>query len=233
MALELGWCADKVRQGCAFVSLPDGRSVYLEQRRAARNVKIEVATSGNVTLFDDPRWVYQPTPRAFFGVQGTLKPETGTLDEGNWVNVDDRLGYAVLGSDRFRLFAVPGRPCIWRGDGTMYHTCRMEFAPLAPAAEKTVPAAFDEGDVINRFGMVSCPNQAREETAALARRIGRAGWHVAEDGVLALMLDPYVVYLNCSSQTKSLPDNGQTHVLAPKTSGWVTRGRSSNPRSVE
>ncbi|MFH1918916.1 MAG: hypothetical protein ABIP48_03375, partial [Planctomycetota bacterium] len=60
---------------------------------------IESATSGNVTLFDDPRWVYQKSPRKFYGEEGSVKPETGALHQGSWINVDDRLGYAVLGSD--------------------------------------------------------------------------------------------------------------------------------------
>jgi hypothetical protein len=221
--VELGWCSNKVRQNCAFVSLPDGRSVYLEERRALERVTIDQATSGNVTFFDDPRWIYQANPRTFFGEQGNVKPETGTLCEGNWVNVDDRMGYAVLGKNRFRLFAVSGRPCIWRGDGTMYHTSRLEFVQAALGAEKTIPVLSDESEAVNRFGIVSCPNQTKEETAVLARRIDTAGWHIAEDGVLALVLDKYLVYSNFSSEPKSVLDGRKVIPLAPKTSGWVTR----------
>jgi len=230
VSVELGWCADKVRQNCAFVSLPDGRSVYFEERRAEEKVTIDPATSGNVTFFDDPRWIYQANPRTFFVEQGNLKPETGTLFEGNWVNIDDRSGYVVLGSNGFCLFAMPGRPCIWRGNGTMYHTCRIEFVSAARAATKTAPVLFEGGEQINRFGMVSCPNQTKEETAALARRIDAAGWHMAEDGVLAMMLDKYLVYANFSSKPKSLFNGRETIPLAPETSGWVLRDRPSNPR---
>ena len=113
----------------------------------------------------------------------------------------------------------------------MYHTCRLEFVPLAPAAGKTVPASFDKGERINRFAMVSCPGQTDEETAALARRMAQAGWQTAEDGVLALMLDRHLVYSNFSSQTKSVFDGRQAMRLEPKTSGWVARGRSPDPRS--
>jgi hypothetical protein len=233
VAVELGWCSDKVRQNCAFVSLPDGRSVYLEQRRAAAHVCLESATSGKITFFDDARWVYQPKPRAFFGKQGSLKPETGALHEGNWINVGDRLGYAVLGPGRFRLFAVPGRPCIYRGDGTMYHTCRLEFVHVAPAAGKTVAPSFDAGEWISRFGMVTAPGQTKEETATLARRMNRAGWQIAEDGVLGLMMDRYLVYSNFSSEAKSVLDGKETIPLAAKTSGWVVRNRSSVSPRIE
>ncbi len=228
VTLELGWCSDKVRQNCAFVSLPDGRSVYLEERRAKAKVAIELATSGNITFFDDPRWVYQKRARALIGKQGTLTPEISTLQEGNWVNVDDRLAYAVVGSHGFHLFAVPGRPCIWRKDGTMYNTCRLEFVRVARAAGKPTPVSFDAGEGISRFGMLSCLGQTSVETAALAGRMVTAGWQTTEDEVLALMLDRYWVYANFSSETKAAFDGCQTRRLAPKTSGWVARRRSSD-----
>ncbi len=230
VSVELGWCSDKVRQDCAFVSLPDGRSVYLEERFAASRVTIDLATHGNITFFDDPRWVFQAKPRTFFGEQGSLKPEADTLSNGNWLNIDDRMGYAVLGSNRFRLFAVPGRPCIWRGNGTMYRTCRLEFLGAAPAAAKNTAISFDAGKRISRFALVTCPNQKKEETAALAHGIDTAGWHTAEDGVLALKLEKCLVYSNFSSETKSVFDGKKTMSLAPKTSGWLQRGQVSDWR---
>jgi hypothetical protein len=226
VTVELGWCSGKVRQSCAFVSLPDGRSVYLEERRAEANVTIDLATSGSVTFFDDPRWVYQGKPRTLFGEQGSLKSETGTHFRGNWVNIDDRMGYAALGTEHFHLFAVSGRPCIWRGDGTMYHTCRLAFVHLTRAASKAFPASFELGEQISRFALVTCPAQTKEATAEFARRMDRHGWQTAEDGVLALMLDRYSVYANFSSGTRSIFDDLKTISVAPETSGWVTRRRS-------
>lgn len=230
VSVELGWCSDKVRQNCAFVSLPDGRSVYLEERLAASQVTIDLATHGNITFFDDPRWVFQAKPRTFFGQQGSLKPEANTLSNGNWINIDNRMGYAVLSSNRFRLFTVPGRPCIWRGSGTMYHTCRLEFLQMEPAAAKTTAVSFDAGEQVSRFAMITCPNQEREQTAALARSIDTAGWHVAEAGVLALKLDKYLVYANLASEAKSMFDGKKNTSLAPKTSGWLPRGQASDLR---
>lgn len=221
--VELGWCSDKVRQNCAFVSLPDGRTVYLEERHAKERVSVEAATSGNITFFDDPRWVYQAESRMYFAEKGSLEPKAGTLSAGNWINIDNRLGYAVLGSNRFRLFAVPGRDCIWRGSGTMYHTCRLEFEGMNPAAAKAIPVSFDAGQRISRFAMVTCPNQKKEETATLAHGIDRADWHTAEGGVLAMMLDKYLVYSNFLSEPKSMLVGQDTIPLLSKTSGWVTR----------
>jgi hypothetical protein len=249
VTVELGWCSDKVRQNCAFVSLPDGRSVYLEERRAQADVTVELASSGNVTVFDDTRWVYQEAARTWFGQQGRLMPKTGSphdnagaphdnagaphnnagaphnnagaLHSGNWINVDDRLGYAVLSANRFHLFAAAGRPCIWRENGTMYDTCRLEFVHVAGAAGKPGRESFEAGELISRFGIISCPGQKREATAALARRIGQAGWQTADDGVLALAVDPYLVYANLSSKPHPLHDGRRTLQLAPKSSGWA------------
>ena len=105
----------------------------------------------------------------------------------------------------------------------MYDTLRLEFVHVAPAAEKPVPASFGAGQWIDRFAMVSCPNQTKEETAALAQRMGRVGWQVAEEGALALAVGRYLVYSNFSAETKLVPDGKESVPLAPKTSGWVTR----------
>jgi hypothetical protein len=223
VTVELGWCSNKVRQDCAFVSLPDGRSVYFEERRAEANVAIEAACSGSLTFFDDTRWVYQPHPRVFFGEQGRSEPHPSRRHGGNWINVDNRLGCAVLGADRFRLFAAAGRPNIWRGSGTMYDTCGLEFVCVGEAVGNRAPVAFKAGQLINRFGMVSCPGQKKEATAALARRIVAEGWRAAAEGVLALDLDRYFVYANFSSEPRSLNDGRRKRQLAPGASGWSTR----------
>jgi len=223
VTVELGWCSGKVRQHSTFVSLPDGRSVYLEERRAAAPVTVERATSGDVCFFDDVRWRCQAEPRALFAERGRLEPHRRAIHEGGWVNVDNRLGCAVLGADRFRSYAVPGRPGIWRGEGTMYDTLRLEFVHVAPDAEAPGPASFDAGRCLGRFAMVSCPNQPKEETAALAQRMGRAGWRLAEEGALAIALDRYLVYSNSSPETKRVPDGRESVPLAPETCGWVIR----------
>jgi len=219
--LELGWCSGKVRQNCAFVSLPDGRTVYLEERHATTDVTIDLATSGNVTWFDDPRWIHQKQSREWFAESGRLKPAPGTVHHGSWLNVDDRLGYVVVTSQAFRLFRAPGRPCIWRGDGTMYHTCRLEYVPFENEPGEPVASSYEGGQRIGRFGVVTCPGQTKEATASLAHRINRTGWQTSEDGVLALRLDRYLVYANFSPETKAITDGERTVPLTPETAGWL------------
>ena len=101
---------------------------------------------------------------------------------------------------------------------------------MAPGAAKVPDVSFDAGDRISRFAMVTCPNQKKEQTAAVARSIETAGWHIAEDGVLAMMLDKYLVYSNFSSEAKSMFDGNKTMPLAPKASGWLPRGQNSDSR---
>jgi hypothetical protein len=221
--IAVGWCSNKVRQDCAFVSLPDGRSVYLEERYAEADIQVELAISGSITLFDDTRWIYQKRPRLFTGQEGELKPDTKVLQPGNWVNVDDRLGFLVLGINRLRLSNVPGIPRIWRENGTMYDTCRLEFVSVSGAAENPTPRSFKKGERISRFGMITCPGQSGETTAVMANRLEQDGWHVAKEGVLALALDHYLVYSNFSLEARTLAFEGQTLHLAPKGSGWVVR----------
>ena len=216
VSLELTWCSGKVRENCAFVSLPDGRSVYLQQRHGPPNVTLEPPTSGNVTLFDDTGWVYQDRPRAFFAQPGRVTPETNKLNQGNWINVDDRLGYAVLGSSQFRLYRIPGQPCIYRKSGTMYDTCRLEFVNPQP----------DDGPWADSFAVVTCPNQTRTETAALAERIRQSGWHADREGFLTIALENFLVYANFSPQNQSIADGDHQIPIPAKTSGWVKKGRS-------
>ena len=105
----------------------------------------------------------------------------------------------------------------------MYDTLRLQFVHVSPAAGESALASFDGGQRIDRFAMVSCPNQTKEETAALAQRMARAGWELAEEGALAIVLDGYLVYSNSSSQTKRVPAGQESVSLPPKTSGWVPR----------
>ena len=114
----------------------------------------------------------------------------------------------------------------------MYDTCRLRFVHVAdPPAGKTASVSFHAGELVSRFGIVTCPNQSRQETAALGRRLGQTGWHVAKDDVLALVLDRYLVYANFSPRAESVLDGGETVTLPPETAGWAVRCLSSDAPS--
>ena len=218
LMLELSWCSGKVRQNCAFISLPDGRSVYLEERVALEDVVLARAVSGNIALFDDTRWPFQDGPRAYHGASGRLRPDGTNTMVGNWLNIDDRMGCIVLGSDRFRLYRREGKPCIWRNDGTMYDTCRLEFLP---SESECGPVLFRSGAHISSFGMVSCPNQTRQATAATAATLRETGWLLDAEGALAFEVPRFLVYANFSAENRSAPTGPGRQTLPPNRSGWV------------
>jgi hypothetical protein len=56
---NLDHCGGKVRQSVAFISLPDGRSVYFDWRVALQQVDVAVSTAGTVQIYDDTAWPNQ------------------------------------------------------------------------------------------------------------------------------------------------------------------------------
>jgi len=217
---ELRRCGGKVAQHCAFVSLPDGRSVYLEERIAEKAVSLARATSGNIVINDDPRWVYQSKPRRFFGETGQVTPSDSTRFNTRWLNIDDRQGYVTLGGAPLRLTKVAGQPGIWRKTGTMYDTCRMEFVEL-PRDHKPDTAAihFDAGQRIGAFALIALPNTGVKDTKSLAKATSKAGWIANEPGLLAVKLKKLLVYANFSDTARRIAAAGG-HQIPPRSCGW-------------
>ena len=215
--VELEWCSGKIHQDSAFVSLPDGRTVYVEERRAAEPVTVASATSGNVAFFDDRRWPHQSEARTFYGEGGPLALDASSSHTGNWVNVDDRMGYVVLGCYRFRLSRQKGRPCIWRGSDTMYDTCRLSF--IAELSDR----AFEPGERLSAFAMVSCPNQSAEQTEALPTRVQHDGWVLNSARAFALRVDPYMIYANFGAAPKRAYCDGDAFELPASSCGWLAQ----------
>ena len=214
---ELEWCSGKILQSCAFVSLPDGRTVYFEERRAADGVTVASATSGNVAFFDDLRWPHQSKARTFYGEGGPLALDASSSHTGNWVNVDDRMGYVVLGCYRFRLSLQKGRACIRRGSDTMYDTCRLSFTAELP------DRAFEPGERLCAFAMASCPNQTAKQTKALAARVQQDGWVLSAARAFALKADPYMIYANFGAEPKRAYCDGEAFELPASSCGWLVR----------
>ena len=228
--LELQRCGGKMVQHCAFVSLPDGSSAYIEERIAEKAVTLAGATSGNVVINDDTRWVYQSKPRRFFGQMGELTPTDSTLYKTCWLNIDDRQGYITLGGTSLRLTKVAGQPGIWRRTGTMYDTCRLEYVQLPRDLKpNSDPVRFDAGQRIGVYALVALPNAKADETKSLADEINKTGWIIDSAGCLALKIRTYLVYANFSSSSQRIAAAGAKDLPA-KTCGWMTVGVSGYPR---
>jgi hypothetical protein len=132
------------------------------------------------------------------------------------------MGYIALGSSAARLSRRAGQPGIWRKpDETMYDTCRLEFVTTpANTGEPVGPRRCAAGERISVFALISCPNQKREATAALANGILRAGWQADPDGVLAIRIGEYLVYANFSARRQTAFRNDPATDVAPKSGGW-------------
>jgi len=221
VTLELTWCSGKVRQDCAFISLPDGRTVYFERRTAVEDVTIACASCGDSTVCDDTQWVFQDGPRAYWGASGELDQEREGPHDGSWFNIDNRMGCIAAGADRFLLTKHKGRPCIWRGDGTMYDICRISFLPdfCGPGE-----LSFSTGEQISSFAMVSCPNQTSQETAALASELKETGISIRPDGLFVIELPQFTVWANLSEEPRPLQAGKGSLELPPFTSGWSSNG---------
>ena len=203
VVMMLERCANTITQNCAFVSLPDGRSVYLEQRVAREPISLLTAESGTVRIYDDLRWPFQQQPRVFHASGGTVQPDNAEIYLSQWVNVDDRLGFAVLGLTGLTL----------RKQTDNYHTIELAFVDAGAGA-----GALEYGpdDIISNFAMITIPNQTTPETQHLA---GTLQWQIQLDNVLAVLIDSYLVYANFNDQPSLCPTvNGSQ--LPPWTAGW-------------
>lgn len=208
--VKLQRCSDTIRQNCAFVSLPNSWSVYIEQRMAQQSASIVSAESGSVWIYDDLRWPFQKQTRFFHCALGALRPVSGQMYDGHWLNVDDRMGYTALGLQTFSLVRAT--------DPHHYHTWRLAFHhPFS----LTNPRHFQAGQAISSFALVSSPNQVRGETKELADDISGRGWQVNRDGVTALTVGPYVVYANFSERRVDCPMGEKCTQLGPRSCGWI------------
>jgi hypothetical protein len=201
-------CDGKVRQNSAFVSLPDGKSVYLEERIALRVVALDLSESGNVSLYDDTRWPFQNAPRVFHGPSGRIDAEASPDLAGTWVNVDDRLGFAALGSDTIVFQRVE--------EETDYSRWRLAFA-------RGPSQAFPAGEKIESFALVTCPGQRAAETKALAGTLRETGWLLCETGALALRVGAYLVYAVFDPRHRRFPLEGRHVELPPQSAGFLRR----------
>lgn len=183
VALVLARAGGRVRQVCAFTALPDGRCLYIEERRALAPVTIVRSTYGNLTVNDDTRWPFQRGPRRLVGAAGPIAPGPATWSPTGWLNIDDRLGLVAVGTTHLSLMRRAGKPMIFREpDETMFDTLRVAFTDDALAEG---PRRFAAGEHIARFALALAPHQTASETAALAEAAAQAGWRESGPGELA------------------------------------------------
>lgn len=212
VTVDLERCAGGVLQHSAFVSLPNGTSVYLEQRVASRDLTIAAASSGNVAIYDDRRGPYQDRDRVYLSEQGALKPADAVLHHANWVNIDDRLGCVALGAQGFRLKLSD--EYMKSPFGKQYRVGLLAFEP-----DGTFPCV--KGATLSVFTLISCPNQASVATKTLAAAVAGAGWQAKTDSALVLAVGTRLVYANWGADVYRLTCRNRTVQVQPGECGWV------------
>ena len=155
----------KIDQYVAFASLPDDIAVYLELSKAGQDVENVTVRTGTIGVRnEDYRWLNELAPG-----QRTLWREGGEQtipscqresdqkdyrwDAPSWVNVDDKVGYLLHGSQ-----------------GVLYQNRRSrkgceDFLHLNASADSS---DYQPGEVVSRFSLVTYLNQSHRQTEQLA-----------------------------------------------------------------
>jgi hypothetical protein len=211
VAVELELCEGSVTQHSAFLSLPDGRSVYLEERLANRPLSIAAATSGNVALYDDTRGPYQENERSYVSGNGPVTPHPDLVHPGNWLNVDDRLGYIALGAAGFTLRLADDY--LRSPFGKQYRLGLLGFMPQMNEHPR-------RGERISVFALATCPHQPSDATRALAEHGSAMAWAQQEDGLLALRIGERVVYADFGVRAQEVTESETDVAAVPGACGW-------------
>jgi len=190
VVVELSRCEGAVTQHSAFHSLPDGTSVYLEERLANRALIVAAATCGNVAVYDDTRGPYQYADRTYYAATGVLDPNSETVFPGSWANVDGRLGLIALGASGFRLRLSTDYMRSPYGD-----QWRLGLLSFVPAG----PVQCGQGERLSAFALVTCPHQSAVETGALARTL-EEGWKPEDRSAFCVTVGGWDVYADFQAQ---------------------------------
>lgn len=157
-------------QHAAFVSLPDGRSVYFEQFEALAEVRLSSLETGTIGirneyyaalpgLADGARMLYLPDSAARFeSWRPHGRDTTADYPPAAYVNIDDKTGYLLYGSEGIRYFN-PHTFDKWKGgEDKLILNRRPQPAPMA------------YGEISPLFAIVALPNRTAAETAESHRQ---------------------------------------------------------------
>jgi|GEM_PF-323710 len=191
----------ELRQQVAFVSLPNGATVYVEQFRALKDCVLEEAATGMIGIRNEnyaamPDWapgsrtVHRPdgsdTFAGFFGDEPNFVRE---YEPARYVNVDDKIGYVVFGSRKMAYINKHQYPK-WKGVEDILVLNEIGTLALG-AGERTPPLAI-----------VSLPNRTHRQTAEASMQT-----HWMETGATDLFFletEGFIIYVNSSTSRRTL-----------------------------
>ena len=190
---RLSRAGGRLRQETAFVSLPDGRSVYIESVEATRACRVAEHRSGLIGVRNE-RYAALPDRargektvwtagggRTFEGYYGRDPDVSVSFGATPWANLDGRIGYVLFGSPS-ASYVNRHEYAKWKGvEDTLVLNDR---APYSLAAGERAPA----------FVVLTAPNADAAETARQAS--GAALWTTARANVVLAETGSELVYAN-------------------------------------
>jgi hypothetical protein len=157
---------EELRQDVAFVSLPDGKTVYVECIQLLKSCNIAEMNTGMIGIRNERfsampdlaqghKTIYFPNQTASYeGFYGREPNRITDFPPAEWVQVDDEIGFVLFGSQGIR-YINQHEYKKWKGvEDILILNRRNEGAFNGPS--KLVP-----------FVVVTLPNRTKEETKAI------------------------------------------------------------------
>lgn len=192
-AARIGRGKGELIQDVAFVSLPNGHTVYIEQFRAEADCQLNRLHTGYLGIRNENyRLMSELAPgsrklhvdgreTAFPGFYGKEPDLIRNYEPAGWVNVDDEIGYLLSGSQGIR-YINRHQYERWKGvEDQMILNCRDQVS-------------FRQGEQTEPFVVVTMPNTAHDRTAAARQRLRLLS--TGRSDAMVLIHDDSLVYAN-------------------------------------
>lgn len=198
----------ELRQNVAYISLPDGTTVYIEQTDVLKACTFSEMNTGMIGVRNEN---YGALPELAKGFRRIITPNSIVDFEGfygrqanavsdftgtNWVQIDDEIGYVLIGSEGIR-YINQHEYSKWKGvEDILILNRRGEMKFESPASLKP-------------FVAVSLPNRLLEETKSVASQTQQLT--TDEAGLILLEVEGRLVYSNFHDTARSITARREQH----------------------
>lgn len=191
----------RLLQDVAYISLPDGNTVYMERVTALRNCRSATLETGKIGIRNEnysalgdlatgSRRIHFPGfTKKYDGFFGGEPDRIDAFEPVPWLNVDDMIGYVPTGSQGVVYLNQHQYPK-WKG---VEDTLTLNFREMADVSA---------GQRLEPFVLVTLPNSTKERTAAYADAVHKP--ECADEILEMLEVPGYLVYANFSMQRRHM-----------------------------
>lgn len=200
---------EELRQDVAFVSLPDGKSVYIECIQVLRSCKITEMNTGMIGIRNEHysvmpdlaqgrRTLHLPDRSATYeGFYGGEPNEITDFAPAKWIQVDDEIGYVLFGSQGIRYINQHVYKK-WKGvEDVLILNRRSEVSFKGPK-------------ILEPFVVFTLPNRTKEETKAMANLAQL--FTCKEECVILLGCESQLIFANFNSTSVSVHAKTESRV---------------------